>query len=91
VDLVRSGWDTCESVGRDFAFDSGEATDEQRRALEHMLASQDLVMDVSGIAGAGKSHLLKQAAGAVVSVGKSITMLSPTDVSVVQDRTVCRT
>jgi hypothetical protein len=39
-------------------------------------------MDVSGIAGAGKSHLLKQAAGAVVSVGKSIAILSPTDASV---------
>jgi hypothetical protein len=35
-------------------------------------------MDVSGIAGAGKSHLLKQAEGAVVSVGKSIAILSPT-------------
>ena len=39
-------------------------------------------MDVSGIAGAGKSHLLKKAAGAVVSVGKSIAILSPTDASV---------
>jgi hypothetical protein len=34
------------------------------------------VMDVSGIAGAGKSHLLKKAVGAVVSVGKSSAILS---------------
>jgi AAA domain len=39
-------------------------------------------MDVSGIAGAGKSHLLKKAVGAVVSVGKSVALLSPTDASV---------
>jgi conjugative relaxase-like TrwC/TraI family protein len=79
LDLVRGGWDTCEPIGRDFAFDPREVTDEQRKALEHILASRDLMMDVSGIAGAGKSHLLKQAAGAV---GKSIAILSPTDASV---------
>ena len=33
-----------------------ELTDEQRAAFEHTLASRDLVMDVSGIAGTGKSH-----------------------------------
>src|SRR6202048_1102708 len=82
LDLVRGRWDTCEPMGRDFAFDPGEVTDEQHKALEHILASRDLVMDVSGIAGAGKSHLLKKAAGAVVSVGKSIAILSPTDASV---------
>jgi conjugative relaxase-like TrwC/TraI family protein len=58
LDLVRGGWDTCEPIGRDFAFDLGKLSDEQRKALEHVLASRDLVMDVSGIAGAGKSHLL---------------------------------
>jgi conjugative relaxase-like TrwC/TraI family protein len=54
LDLVRGGWDTCEPIGRDSAFDPRGLTDEQRRALEHVLASTDLVMDVSGIAGAGK-------------------------------------
>jgi predicted ribonuclease YlaK len=82
LDLVRGGWDTCEPIGRDFAMDVASLTVEQRKALEHILASQDLVVEVSGIAGAGKSHLLKQAAGAVVSVGKSIAILSPTDASV---------
>jgi conjugative relaxase-like TrwC/TraI family protein len=82
LDLVRGGWDTCEPIGRDFAFDPGELTDEQRKALEHILASRDLVMDVSGIAGAGKSHLLKQVEAAAVSMGKSVAMLSPTDASV---------
>jgi AAA domain len=82
LDLVRGGWDTCEPIGRDFAFDPREVTDEQHKALEHILASRDLVMDVSGIAGAGKSHRLKKAAGAVVSVSKSIAILSPTDASV---------
>src|ERR1700726_2787352 len=61
LDLVRGGWDTCEPIGRDSGFDLGGLTDEQRRALGHILASTDLVMDVSGIAGAGKSHLLKKA------------------------------
>jgi hypothetical protein len=78
LDLARGGWDTCEPIGRDFGFDLGGLTDEQRRALEHILASTDLVMDVSGIAGAGKSHLLKQVERAV-SVGKSVAILAPTD------------
>jgi conjugative relaxase-like TrwC/TraI family protein len=81
LDLVRGGWDTCEPIGRDFGLDLGRLTDEQRKALEHILASTDLVMDVSGIAGAGKSHLLKQVERAV-SVGKSVAILSPTDASV---------
>src|ERR1700736_2962948 len=37
-------------------------------------------MDVSGIAGAGKSHLLKQVERAV-SVGQRVAILSPTDAS----------
>jgi conjugative relaxase-like TrwC/TraI family protein len=81
LDLVRGGWDTCEQIGRDFGFDSGGLTDEQGRALKHILASTDLVIDVSGIAGAGKSHLLKQVERAV-SVGRSVAMLAPTDASV---------
>jgi putative protein kinase ArgK-like GTPase of G3E family len=46
-------------------------------ALEHIMASKDLVMDVSGIAGAGKSHLLKQVEKATIAVGKTIAILSP--------------
>jgi hypothetical protein len=70
LDLVRGGWDTCEPIGQDFALDLGELTDQQREALEHIVASKDLVMDVSGIAGAGKSHLLKQVEKATIAVAK---------------------
>jgi len=80
--LVRGGWDICEPMGREFEFNPGGLTDEQRKALEHILASRDLVMDVSGIAGAGKSHLLEEAEGAAFSIGKSMAILSPTDASV---------
>ena len=82
LELVRDGWDTCEAIGRDSESDLGILTKEQRKALEHILASRDLVMDVSGIAGAGKSHLLKQVVGAASSSGKSVAVLSPTDASV---------
>jgi len=80
LDVVRSGWDTCKPIGRAFA--PKELTDEQRKAFEHTLASRDLVMDVSGIAGAGKSRLLKQVEKATIAAGKTIAMLSPTDASV---------
>jgi len=39
-------------------------------------------MDISGIAGAGKSHLLMEVERAVVSLGKRVAILSPTDASV---------
>ena len=81
LDLVRGGWDTCEPIGRDFGSGLEGLTDEQCKALEHIMASRDLVMDVSGIAGAGKSHLLKQVERAV-SVGRTVAILSPTDASV---------
>src|SRR6516162_9008742 len=82
LDLVRGGWDTRGPIGRPFASDPAQLTAEQRAALEHTLASKDLVMDVSGIAGAGKSHLLKQVEKATIGVGKTIAILSPTDASV---------
>ena len=31
LDLVRGGWNTCEPIGRDFAFEPGKLTDEQRK------------------------------------------------------------
>ena len=71
LDLVRGGWDICEPIGPAFELDLAKLTAEQRKALEHILASRDLVMDVSGIAGAGKSHLLKQVAAAASSGGKA--------------------
>ena len=71
-----------EPIGRAFAFEPEELNDEQRAALEHTLVSRDLVMDVSGIAGAGKSHLLRQVEKAAIAVGKTIGILSPTDASV---------
>jgi hypothetical protein len=82
LDIVRGGWDTCKPIGPAFAFDPEKLTYEQRAALEHTLASRDLVMDVSGIAGAGKSHLLKQVEKATIAAGKTVTILSPTDASV---------
>jgi TrwC relaxase len=54
--LVRGGWDTCEALRPAIELDWLKLTEEQRKALEHVLTSRDLVMDVSGIAGAGKSH-----------------------------------
>ena len=80
--LVRSGWDTCKPMGPASGLDLAKLTEQQRKALEHILASQDLVMDVSGIAGAGKSHLLRQVAAAASSRGKPVVILSPTDASV---------
>jgi hypothetical protein len=80
--LVRDGWDTCKPIGPAFGLDLVKLTEEQRKALEHILASQDLVMDVSGIAGAGKSHLLKQVLAAESSMGKRVVILSPTDATV---------
>jgi hypothetical protein len=47
LDLVRGGWDTCKPIGRDFALDPGELTDEQRKALEHILSSRDLVIGLT--------------------------------------------
>ncbi|MBV8454248.1 MAG: relaxase domain-containing protein [Deltaproteobacteria bacterium] len=82
LNLVRDGWEICEPIGRDRELDLRKLTEEQRKVLQHILSSRDLVMDVSGIAGSGKSHLLKQVAGAAFSRGKSVAVLSPTDASV---------
>jgi conjugative relaxase-like TrwC/TraI family protein len=87
LNLVGGGWDTCQPIGRDPGCDLAELTQEQRKALEHILASTDLVMDVSGIAGSGKSRLVKQVERAA-SVGQSVAILSPTGASV---KDLCKT
>lgn len=50
LNLVRGGWDICEPIGRASELDLPKLTEEQRKALEQILISRDLVMDVSGIA-----------------------------------------
>jgi conjugative relaxase-like TrwC/TraI family protein len=82
LDLVRGGWESCEPLGQSLAKTGATLTDEQRKALDYILASRDLVIDISGIAGAGKSHLLKQVERTADSAGKRIAVLSPTDARV---------
>jgi conjugative relaxase-like TrwC/TraI family protein len=82
LDLVRGGWETCKPIRRGLVSELRELTDEQRKELDHILTSRDLIMDVSGIAGAGKSHLLNEVERNVTSLGKRVTILSPTDASV---------
>jgi hypothetical protein len=49
LELARGGWDKSKPIGRVFGFAAEELTDEQHAAFQHILASRDLVMDVSGI------------------------------------------
>ena len=37
LNLVRGRWDSCEPIGRAFELDVTELTDDQRKALEHIL------------------------------------------------------
>ena len=39
LDLVRGGWDTCKPIGPAFELDLAKLTEEQRKALEHILGA----------------------------------------------------
>jgi conjugative relaxase-like TrwC/TraI family protein len=81
--IVRGGWDQYEPLGGGQEWKiqdplvAGSA--DQAAALRFLLESRDLVMDVSGIAGSGKSTMLKEVVMAIEErTGKSVIILAPT-------------
>jgi hypothetical protein len=57
--------------------------EEQAAAVEHILRSRDLVTEVRGVAGAGKTTMLQEAVRAIVQLsGKDVLVFAPSSPSV---------
>lgn len=56
---------------------ASKLSDEQRKAVEHVLCSSDRVMIVAGAPGSGKTTLTTEAVHRIEQAGRSVTMLAP--------------
>lgn len=53
-------------------------SDTQQQALAHILASRDAVIAVRGVAGSGKTTMLREAVAAIAAEGKTVYSFAPT-------------
>lgn len=51
--------------------------EQQRRAIEHLLTTRDRVSIIRGVAGAGKTTLMKEAVEKIEQAGKTVTAVAP--------------
>jgi conjugative relaxase-like TrwC/TraI family protein len=77
--IVEAGRDRYEEIGRGGAWmPAGEISDEQTAAVEHILRSRDLVTAIRGVAGTGKTTMLREAVRAVANLsGRDVLLFAP--------------
>jgi conjugative relaxase-like TrwC/TraI family protein len=80
--LARQGWGQHEPLGggRVWEIQDERVRDapDQAAAVRFLCESRDLVMDVSGIAGAGKTTMLKEVVSHLEPEGTEVFLLAPT-------------
>lgn len=64
--------DPARAVSRDFL------SEEQREAVRHVISSQNQVIAIRGVAGAGKTTLMQEAVEAIKAGGHRVCALAPT-------------
>jgi conjugative relaxase-like TrwC/TraI family protein len=80
--VARQGWGQHEALGRGAAWEIQDErvqeSPDQAAAVRFLAESKDLVMNVSGIAGAGKSTMLKEVVSHLGARGLQAFVLAPT-------------
>ncbi|HTD15910.1 MAG TPA: AAA family ATPase [Chthoniobacterales bacterium] len=76
---VDAGRGRYEEIGRDGSWNPvSQISDEQRAAVEHILRSRDLVTAIRGVAGTGKTTMMKEAVLAMAALsGKEVLLFAP--------------
>jgi conjugative relaxase-like TrwC/TraI family protein len=84
-ETCRDGWDQYEPIisdtDREIRDPLVSGALDQANATRFIWNSRDLVTDVSGLAGAGKSTMLKEVIPAIKETGRPIVLLAPTSAS----------
>jgi conjugative relaxase-like TrwC/TraI family protein len=85
LEHARASWDTrkplISSATRPIKDERVRESRDQAAAVRFIWDSQDGVMDISGIAGSGKSSLLREAIPAIKEEGHQVILLAPTSAS----------
>jgi hypothetical protein len=77
--IVEAGRDRYEEMGRVGVWEpAGQMSDEQKSAVEHILHSRNLVTAIRGVAGTGKTTMLREAVKAMAALsGKDVLLFAP--------------
>jgi conjugative relaxase-like TrwC/TraI family protein len=79
VAVVNRGLDRCDRLGNSSHFESApQLRDEQRRAVEMVLDSTDLAINVRGAAGTGKTATLRELDRGLRESGTQVVAVAPT-------------
>src|SRR6516164_8712922 len=83
LSIVRAGQDKHAPLYPDHEINDPQVAlaPDQAAAAKFILESRDQVMDVSGIAGAGKTTMLKEVVPAIRKAGHKVILLAPTSAS----------
>jgi len=86
LEIVEAGRGKYEEIGRGGSWKRESPiglNEEQAAAVEHVLRSRDLVTEVRGVAGSGKTTLFQEVVRAVVDLsGKDILVFAPSSSAV---------
>jgi len=78
INHARQGRGKCRPFAQDFNdFHRSDLTDEQKKAVRHILESRDTVILLRGKAGVGKTTLIKEAAEAIEKSGTKVFAFAP--------------
>ncbi len=89
VDFARKGRGTCRPFApQEHQFSRDWLNDAQKNAVQHILGSRDRVMLVRGVAGVGKTTLMKETVEAIEGTGLKVLAFAP---SAAASRGVLRT
>jgi len=73
----RHGKGTCAPINSAWQIEDERLNADQRKAIEHVLTSTDLVTGIQGKAGTGKTTLMVEAARAIEAGGKKLLVVAP--------------
>ncbi len=79
LDIARRGRGACDKLGGsgEHEFTRDWLNTDQKRAVRHVLGSRDRVMLIRGVAGTGKTTMMKEAVEAIEASGKHVFTFAP--------------
>jgi conjugative relaxase-like TrwC/TraI family protein len=78
INFARAGRSRCARISnRPLRFGNEQLSEEQRAAVRHILKSQDQVIGLRGVAGAGKTTLMVEAVAQIEATGSRVFAFAP--------------
>jgi conjugative relaxase-like TrwC/TraI family protein len=77
ITLVRNAKGTATPLVSNHIFLDGRLSDEQKNVVSQLLSSRDCVIALRGVAGTGKTTLMRETIAAIEANGKKVSVFAP--------------